>query len=72
MEILFVCFDSDVVFDGIMAKGIKNTIAVVCDAENSNLIMISHCNSTAKIIATTTTTTTSIHCKIIATLDNKD
>ena len=70
-ENIFVCYWSDVVFDEIVAKGIKNAIAVECDAENSNLIKISHCNTAAKIRATTTAAS-SVHYKIVATLDYTD
>ena len=71
MERIFVGYDSDVIFDEKIAKEIKNTIVAVCDVENSNLIMISHCNTAAKIRATTTTAS-SIHYMIVATLDNTD
>ena len=53
-----------------MARGIKNAIAVECGVENSNLIMIWHCNTAAKIRATTTTS--SIHYMIVASLGNTD
>ena len=70
MENIFICSGSDVVFDEIAARGIKNTIAVVCDVENSNLIKISHCSTAAKIRAATIAV--SIHYKIAAILDNTD